>query len=109
MFSSPWGRLQRPRASRGLPPNDNRSDDDANRERVLLLERDERLEVAERQRQSFLNKLQLEARARRSHRHRHRALTFSKQIISGPNDFHPITVVLIKTNTREVGGDGPPE
>ena len=62
MFSSPWGRLQRPRASQRLPPNDNRSDDDANRERVLLLERDERLEVAERKRQSFLNKLQLEAR-----------------------------------------------
>ena len=62
MFSSPWGRHQRPRAAQRLQPNDNRSDEDANRQRVLLLERDDRLEVAERKRQSFLNKLQLEAR-----------------------------------------------
>ena len=62
MYSSPWGRQQRPRASQRLPPNDNRSDEDANRERVILLERDDRLEMAERKRQSFLNKLQLEAR-----------------------------------------------
>ena len=62
MYSSPWGRLQRQGPPQRLPPNDNRTDEDANRERVILLERDDRLGMAERKRQSFLNKLQLEAR-----------------------------------------------
>ena len=62
MYSSPWGRPQRQGPPQRLPPNDNRTDEDANRERVILLERDDRLGMAERKRQSFLNKLQLEAR-----------------------------------------------
>ena len=62
MYSSPWGRHQRQGPPPRLPPNDNRTDEDANRERVILLERDDRLGMAERKRQSFLNKLQLEAR-----------------------------------------------
>ena len=62
MYSSPWGRPQRQGPPQRLPPSDNRTDEDANRERVILLERDDRLGMAERKRQSFLNKLQLEAR-----------------------------------------------
>ena len=56
MYSSPWGRPQRHGPSQRLPPNDNRTDEDANRERVILLERDDRIGMAERKRQSFLNK-----------------------------------------------------
>ena len=37
--------------------SDNRSDEDANRERVFLLERDERLEIAERKQRSFFNRM----------------------------------------------------
>ena len=57
MFSSPWGRPQRPRGPQRVPPNDNRSDEDANRERVFLLERDERLEIAQRKQRSFFNRM----------------------------------------------------
>ena len=63
MFSSPWGRPQRPaRGPQRVPPNDNRSDEDANRERVFLLERDERLEIAQRKQRSFFNRMFGEAR-----------------------------------------------
>ena len=61
MYSSPWGRRQRQGASQRHLPNDNRTDSDANDERVIFLERDDRLGMAERKRKSFLNKLCLES------------------------------------------------
>ena len=48
----------------GIPrvfPSDDRTDADANQERVLLLERDDNLERASRKRRAFLHKLHLEA------------------------------------------------
>ena len=63
MYSSPWGQPRRQNAP-GIPrvfPSDDRTDADANQERVLLLERDDNLERASRKRRAFLHKLHLEA------------------------------------------------
>ena len=57
MFSSPWGRPQRPGAPQRVPPIDNCSDEDSNRQRVFLLEQDERLEIPKCKQQSFFNRM----------------------------------------------------